>query len=165
MTRPPPEILDALPHRPPFRFLTSVTVLEPETTGEALWCVDGTEFFFAGHFPRQPIVPGLLIAEALAQLSGLVAFRFTVGARAAKDGIEHPVGDGKLAHADVRFKAAVVPPAELLLRSRMIHASGAFRQFEVDARCDGRLVARGRLTLAGNTFEVARVEASCTAPS
>ena len=153
-----------LPHRPPFRFLTSVSALEPEASGEGLWRVDGTESFFAGHFPHQPIVPGLLIAEALAQLSGLIGFHFRVNGCGAEDRADLPNDEGKLAHADVRFKEAVVPPAELLLRSRMVRTFGALRQFEVEARCDGRLVARGRLTLVGNTNPAAPVEASYKAP-
>ncbi len=164
VTLPPLNILDALPHRPPFRFLTSVSVLEPEASGEAVWYVDGTESFFAGHFPGRPIVPGVLIAEALAQLSGLIGFLFSVRRCGTEDRADLPIGEGKLAHADVRFKEVVVPPAEVLLRSRMVRTLGALRQFEVEARCDGHLVARGRLTLVGNTNPAAPVEVSCKTP-
>ncbi len=163
MTLPPPNILDALPHRPPFRFLTSVSNLEPEAYGHAIWCVEGSEPFFAGHFPGRPIVPGVLITEALAQLSGLIAIHFDSSGYAASERTDRPIDEGKLAHADIRFKFAVSPPAEVLLISRMVRRSGAFRQFEVEARCDDRLVARGRLTLAGNANWVAPSEVSCNA--
>lgn len=138
MSPPPSNILDELPHRPPFRFLTSVSMLDSRNCGEAAWFVDGAEPFFAGHFPGRPIVPGLLIAEALAQLSGLVAFR-SAGPRGAK-----------LAHVDVRFKEAVVPPAEIQLRSRLVLDTGGLAQFEVEARLASRVVVRGRLVLAAD---------------
>ena len=151
MVLPPSSILESLPHRPPFRFLTSVSMLISETSGEAVWFVDGTEAFFAGHFPGRPIVPGLLIAEALAQLSGLIAYQPAAGVRASVAPPDPSLEEAKLAHADVRFKEAVVPPAEILLRSRMVLRSGAFCQFEVEARFAQHLVARGRLVLAGST--------------
>jgi 3-hydroxyacyl-[acyl-carrier-protein] dehydratase len=137
----PSVILDALPHRPPFRFLTSVSLLNAGNCGEALWTVDGTEPFFDGHFPGRPIVPGLLITEALAQLSGLVGL------------FSADPGAGKLAHVDVRFKEAVVPPAEILLRSRLVLESGQLFQFEVEARLPQQVVVRGRLVLAGSSKE------------
>lgn len=144
MRVPPTRILDALPHRPPFRFLTSVSALDTGSRGEGVWLVDGTENFFAGHFPGRPVVPGLLIAEALAQLSGLVAFS------------SDDPGEVKLAQVDVRFKEAVVPPAEIVLRSRMVLNRGLFWQFEVEARLAQRVVVRGRLVLAKNAREALR---------
>ncbi|MCH8253125.1 MAG: hypothetical protein IID36_11795 [Planctomycetes bacterium] len=67
------EILAALPHRPPFRFVDEVVELDPGRRGSGIWRIDGSESFFAGHFPGRPIVPGVLVAEALAQMSGVVA--------------------------------------------------------------------------------------------
>jgi len=151
VTLPLCDVLDELPHRPPFRFLTSVSVLRPRDFGEAVWRVDGTESFLDGHFPQRPIVPGVLIVEALAQLSGLIGFHRPAGAAADADRANRVVGGGKLAHVDVRFKTAVVPPAEVVLRSRMFRAVGVLHQFEVEAQWGGRIVARGRLTLAGES--------------
>ena len=57
------DILDLLPHRPPFRFLSEILeVTDEHALGQ--WNLDGTEDFFAGHFPDQPLVPGVLITEA-----------------------------------------------------------------------------------------------------
>lgn len=148
VTAPPHDILDALPHRPPFRFLTSVPILTPQESGEAIWRVDGTESFLDGHFPDRPIVPGVLIVEALAQLSGLVGFHHPATQGSASDRSDHAINGGKLAHVDVRFKTAVVPPAEVGLSSRMVRVVGSLYQFEVEARWANRIVARGRLTLA-----------------
>jgi len=139
------DILDALPHRPPFRFLSEIVTLQAGESGEAVWRVTGTEPFFEGHFPRQPIVPGVLIAEALAQLSGLVGFyRGPKGTR----GVGDDGGGGRLAHVDLRFKDAVMPPAEVALQARLVRTFGSLRQFEVTARCGQTVVAAGRLTLA-----------------
>lgn len=157
VTIPPLNVLDALPHRPPFRFLTSVSVLRPQETGEAVWRVEGTEFFLEGHFPDQPIVPGVLIVEALAQLSGLVGFHDPDSEVPGADRSGRAIQGGKLAHVDVRFKTTVVPPAEVALRSRMVRAVGALYQFEVEAKWAGRIVARGRLTLAGASSSEAAV--------
>jgi len=142
-------IVDALPHRPPFRFLSEVTELVPGKFGEGLWRVTGDEAMLTGHFPGLPIVPGTLIAEAMAQLSGLVAF-FTPRAERDHAGCRAETSDqpGKLAHVDLRFKQSVVPPAAIILRSRMRRTIGVFRQFDVSALCNEGLVARGQLTLS-----------------
>lgn len=142
------DILATLPHRPPFLFVTEVRALRRGDRGEAVWCVTGDEPFFAGHFPGAPIVPGVLIAEALAQFSGLVG---PVGEAAREPrvctGAHVTDTSGRLAHCEVRFDDAVRPPAEILLESRVERVLGALCQFEVRARVDDRVVARGRLTL------------------
>src|SRR4051794_38166443 len=63
--------IDRLPLRDPFRFVSRVTNLKPGESAEAVWALTGKEPFFGGHFPGNPIVPGVLIAEALAQAAGL----------------------------------------------------------------------------------------------
>jgi len=144
-------LLDELPHRPPFRFLTRVQALTPQESGVAVWHVSGAEGFFQGHFPNHPIVPGVLIIEALAQLSGLVGFyrgplnAEDSGISGAKD--KEPQ-QGKLVQVDVRFDDSVIPPAEITLISQQARVLGALRQFEVSAKCREAIVARGRLTLA-----------------
>lgn len=146
MTTGSPDILDALPHRPPFRFLSEVLSLETGKSGEALWRVSEGESFLTGHFPGQPIVPGVLITEALAQLSGLVGFHVEASKHAPAVGDAAP---GKLAHVDVRFNESVTPPAAIVLKSRQIRVAGNLHQFDVEARWKETVVARGRLTLAG----------------
>lgn len=128
--------LARLPHRAPFRFITRLVALEPGRTGEAAWSVGGDEDFLEGHFPGDPIVPGVLICEALAQLAGLVGLH---GSGA---------GDGRLVHTDIRFDGSVRPPAEIVLRAAQIRSLGQLRQFEVTALLGEGVVARGQLTLA-----------------
>ncbi len=120
-----------LPHREPFRFISKTTQVKEGELAEGIWSVSGKEAFFAGHFPGNPVVPGVLIAEALAQLSGI-----------AGGG-----SSGKLAQVDVRFDQSVVPPAEIVLSSKLARTMGALQQFEVSASVGGNVVARGTLTL------------------
>jgi 3-hydroxyacyl-[acyl-carrier-protein] dehydratase len=129
-----PDYLGRLPHREPFRFITRVNSIKPGEQGEAVWALTGNEPFFEGHFPNRPLVPGVLIAEALAQLSGLVG--------------PSDSRDGKLVHVDVRFDQSVAPPAEIILRSRLLRSVGALEQFEVSATVGQGAAARGMLTLS-----------------
>lgn len=126
--------LDHLPHRDPFRFVTSVIEVLPGKSASGIWKLKGDEPFFAGHFPGQPIVPGVLIAEALAQISGLAG------------PVESP-RDGKLAHVDVRFEQPVAPPVEIELRSTLTRTMGHLQLCEVEARVGSNVIARGSLTL------------------
>ncbi len=138
-----PAVLDRLPHRPPFRFVTGVRELDAGRAGRGTWSITGDEWFLTGHFPADPVVPGVLIIEALAQLSGLVGLH--TGAPGG------PSGDGRagrLVQADVRFDRGVVPPADIDLVSTMSRSMQSLRQFDVSAWTGGVVVARGSLVLA-----------------
>jgi 3-hydroxyacyl-[acyl-carrier-protein] dehydratase len=126
--------MDQLPHQPPFRFVSRLTNLEPGALAQGIWQLTGDEDFFAGHFPGNPLVPGVLIAEALAQLSGMISTSSGVG--------------GKLAHVDVRFEASVAPPAEIVLQSTLTRSIGSLQSFDVVAVLGETTVARGSLTLS-----------------
>jgi 3-hydroxyacyl-[acyl-carrier-protein] dehydratase len=128
------DYLAHLPHQDPFRFISKINSIKRGEQGEATWSLTGGEPFFAGHFPNQPLVPGVLIAEALAQLSGIVG--------------PSDSRQGKLVHVDVRFDQSVAPPAEITLRSRCLRTVGELEQFEVSASLGESVVARGMLTLA-----------------
>ncbi len=152
MTTLTEDTLELLPHKPPFRFITSVQRIDHGQCGEALWRVTGEEDFLKGHFPSDPIVPGVLIIEALAQLSGLVAIfdgpsgegnNDTVGAESSVEGIM-----GRLAHMECRFHRPVTPPAEIRLRSKQHGVFEKLYQYEVEAAVGDAVVAKGRLTLA-----------------
>jgi len=129
-----PDYLSRLPHGEAFRFVTRVTQVTEGESAEGVWDLGGSEPFFAGHFPGQPLVPGVLMAEALAQVSGLAA------------GVS--AGQGRLAHVDVRFERPVNPPAQIRLRSRLTRTIGTLRQFDVVASVGNTDVARGTVALS-----------------
>jgi len=130
----PTNPLDRLPHADPFRFVTRLSQLKTDDLAEGVWVVTGKEAFFTGHFPGNPLVPGVLIAEALAQVSGLISPPVTATG-------------GKLAHVDIRFERPVAPPAEIVLQSRLVRKVVSLQQFEVSASVAGNVVARGTLAL------------------
>ncbi|MEY4224530.1 MAG: beta-hydroxyacyl-[acyl-carrier-protein] dehydratase [Actinomycetota bacterium] len=68
---PLPRPLDVLPHRPPFLFVDEITALEPGRSAAGLWRLTGEEWFFTGHFPGRPTLPGVLMCEAIAQLGAV----------------------------------------------------------------------------------------------
>ena len=128
--------LAALPHQSPFRFVSELVELEPGVRGVARWELKGDEAFFAGHFPGNALVPGVLIAEALAQVSGIV---FAAGQPGAKE--------GRLAGVDVRFRSPVAPPATIELESRLGKSHGDLHVFEVVAKHNGTPISEGSVTL------------------
>lgn len=138
--------LAKLPHGAGFRFVTRLDALEQGVSGEGAWEVRGDEPFFGAHFPGEPIVPGVYIGEALAQLSGVVG----AGAKDASDG-QSAEGAGRpalLARMDVKFLEAVRPPAAIKLHSARSGEMGGLVLFDVRAEVEGRVVATGQITLA-----------------
>jgi 3-hydroxyacyl-[acyl-carrier-protein] dehydratase len=133
--------LTGLRQRPPFRFLSSARRSATDAHAvEGAWIIDGSEWFFAGHFPGEPIVPGVLITESMAQLCGVVP----VGA----PGTGHATsGAPLLVKAEIRFRAIVRPPAVLLLHARFDREIGTLCEFEVSASLGNQRIAEGRLTI------------------
>jgi len=66
-----PAPIDVLPHRPPFLFIDRLTALEPGVSAVGEWSLTGDEWFFPGHFPGRPTLPGVLMCEAIAQLGAM----------------------------------------------------------------------------------------------
>ena len=126
----------ALPHQPPFRFVSELLELTPGKKGLGVWRVTGDEDFFAGHFPGHPLVPGVLLSEALAQVSGVVFASANPG-----------VNRGQLAATEINFRAPVAPPAEVMLRTNHERTHGDLHVFAVSAEVNGKVVAEGKLTL------------------
>jgi 3-hydroxyacyl-[acyl-carrier-protein] dehydratase len=75
-----PEPVDVIPHRPPFLFVDELTALVPGESARGTWRLTGDEWFFAGHFPSRPTLPGVLMCEAIAQVGAIAVLtdeRFT----------------------------------------------------------------------------------------
>ncbi len=66
-----PRPTDLLPHRPPFLFVDEITAIEPGASASATWTLTGDEWFFSGHFPGRPTLPGVLMCEAIAQVGAI----------------------------------------------------------------------------------------------
>lgn len=133
------QLLGILPHRPPFLFVDRILSCEPGVRAVGIKCVAANEPFFAGHFPGRPIMPGVLIVEALAQvgavaLLSLPEFR---GRVALFGGVD-----------DVRFRRPVVPGDVLRLEveiTRRVRRLGKGRGI---ATVDGHRACEGELTFA-----------------
>lgn len=133
------EIEEILPHRDPFLLLDEVVELEPGVRVVARKRVRDDEWYLAGHFPGRPIMPGVLIVEAMAQ-TGAVAV------------LAEEANRGKLALFagidDVRFKRIVEPGDELELTCELERVRGPIGRGKATASVDGELAARGVLTFA-----------------
>jgi 3-hydroxyacyl-[acyl-carrier-protein] dehydratase len=133
------EIEAILPHRDPFLFLDEVTELEPGVRVVARKLVREEEWYLTGHFPGRPIMPGVLMVEALAQ-TGAVAV------------LSQEENRGKLALFagidDVRFKRLVTPGDELELVCELERVRGPIGRGKAQATVDGELAVRGILTFA-----------------
>lgn len=129
-----------LPHREPFLFITRVAELLADEA-RAQWVVTGEEAFHRGHFPGNPVVPGVLIGEALAQTAGLA-----LSSRLA--GSSQSSGAGVLARIEIRFHLPVRPPATIALHAIRTGGIGALHQFDVEASTAAGRVAHGSLVLS-----------------
>jgi 3-hydroxyacyl-[acyl-carrier-protein] dehydratase len=135
------EIFDYLPHRYPFLLIDRVTTITPGEHIEGYKNVTVNEELFNGHFPGQPILPGVLILEAMAQLSGVLAFE-TKGTRPA-DGTNYLFGGVEKA----RFRRQVIPGDRLDIVSRIAAERKIMMKFECQAYVDGDLACSAMLTV------------------
>jgi 3-hydroxyacyl-[acyl-carrier-protein] dehydratase len=143
-------LLERLPHRAPFLFVTEVAGFEATPGREgamprftARWGVRGDEEFLRGHFPGDPIVPGVLVTESLDQTAGLALIARFAEADSSKTGLV-----GYLVQSDIRFRRPVRPPALINLAVVQEGIVGSLVRFAVEARHEGKVIAEGTLALA-----------------
>jgi 3-hydroxyacyl-[acyl-carrier-protein] dehydratase len=129
-----------LPHRPPFVFVREVVDCDPGRCVQARTWFEPDDSMFAGHFPGNPIVPGVIITEALAQAAGIAA-------ASGYPQTEKPVFLLS-AIRTMKFLKAVGPGSKIDLRAEKIAGTDALLQFQVSARVDGAIVAEGQLVLS-----------------
>lgn len=141
------EIRRFLPHRYPFLLIDRVIECVPGESLTALKNVSVNEPQFTGHFPDVPLMPGVLIIEALAQATGLLGFR-TMSEEPSDELLYMLVGVD-----NVRFKRQVVPGDQMLLKAKLIRRSKVIWKFECEATVDGELVTKADLLCAAKEKE------------
>ena len=129
------EVMKLLPHRYPFLLIDRVLDYKENDYLNAYKNVSMNEPFFQGHFPEYPVMPGVLILEALAQATGILAFQ----------SMEEKPGDDNLylfvGIDEARFKRQVVPGDQLQLHVKLLKHKRGIWKFEAEATVDGELAA------------------------
>lgn len=131
------QIMDILPHRPPFLLVDKIIDYEPGKWAKGIKCVTMNEPYFTGHFPGKPIMPGVLLIEALAQTGAIAALSLPEnrGKLAIFGGIKH-----------ARFKRPVVPGDVVELSCELLAQRGPIGYGTANARVNGKLAVQGELT-------------------
>lgn len=133
------EIMEIIPHRQPMLLIDTIEEMEPGKRGVGKKCVSYNEPYFAGHFPQEPVMPGVLIIEALAQVGAVML-------------LSQPEFKGKTAYFgginSCKFKRKVVPGDVLYLEVEMIKQKGPIGIGKATATVDGKVAAVAELTFA-----------------
>ena len=133
------EIMNLLPHRYPFLLVDKILEFEDSKSIIAIKNVSFNEPFFNGHFPDYPVMPGVLILEALAQASGLLVFK-TPSLCPPNESLYLFVGIDK-----ARFKKPVIPGDKLQLKVEMKKSKQGFAVFDALATVEGEVAASAKL--------------------
>ncbi|MBL8488762.1 MAG: 3-hydroxyacyl-ACP dehydratase FabZ [Rhodocyclaceae bacterium] len=132
-------ILEYLPHRYPILLIDRVREVVPGESITAIKNVSINEPFFPGHYPHHPVMPGVLIVEAMAQAAAILSFR-TMGGKPDENSVYYFVGiDG------ARFKRPVGPGDQLVLEVRITANKRGIWKFAGQAKVDGQLAAEAEL--------------------
>lgn len=133
------EIIELLPHRYPFLLIDRVLSMEHGKSIVALKNVTINEPFFPGHYPHHPVMPGVLIIEAMAQAAGLLSFK-SMGAGASEKSVYYFAGiDG------ARFKRPVTPGDQMIIKVSLIRSMRGLSKFSGIVEVDGQLAAEAEL--------------------
>lgn len=133
------QIMEIIPHRQPFLLIDTIEELEEGKRAVGKKCVSYNEPFFAGHFPKEPVMPGVLIIEAMAQV-GAVAI------------LSRPENKGKTAYFaginNAKFKNKVLPGDVLELELEIVKEKGPIGVGKGTAKVNGKIAASAELTFA-----------------
>jgi 3-hydroxyacyl-[acyl-carrier-protein] dehydratase len=130
------EILSILPHRYPFLLVDRVTQLEPSVSVTGIKNVTINEPFFQGHFPGNPVMPGVLIVEAMAQVSGILAFKSGMQGSAVYF----------MSIDKVKFRKPVLPGDQLRFEVKAVQIRGNVWKFRGEAFVEDKLAAEAEFT-------------------
>lgn len=133
------QIMEIIPHRQPFLLIDTVEELEPGVRAVAKKCVSYNEPYFGGHFPDEPVMPGVLIIEALAQTGAvaILCMEENHGKTAYFAGIN-----------SAKFKQKVVPGDVLTLETEIIKQKGPIGVGKATAKVNGKVACMAELTFA-----------------
>lgn len=141
MPDPLAEALQRLPHGPEFRFLDRLLELDPGRRGAGEYLVRGDEAFLRGHFPGEPLLPGVLLVEAAAQLAGVVA---------QCDPTLPPLAGLKLTGVRAaKFSGSARPGQRVQLRAVVTRRFGPLIHAQVEAAVEGQTVLTAEVILGG----------------
>ena len=133
------EILDHLPHRYPFIVIDRVTSMELGNEIVALKNVTINEPFFPGHFPYHPVMPGVLIVEAMAQAAAILSFK-TMGVKPSDDSVYYFAGIDS-----ARFKRPVSPGDQIVFNVKIDRIIKGIWKYSGLASVDGQIVAEAQM--------------------
>jgi 3-hydroxyacyl-[acyl-carrier-protein] dehydratase len=134
------EVLEHLPHRYPFLLIDRVLEVVPNEKIVALKNVTMNEPFFPGHYPHHPVMPGVLVIEAMAQAAAILSFK-TMGTLPSDDSVYYFVGID-----NARFKRPVGPGDQLILKATVGMNRRGMWKFNCKAEVDGLVAAEAELT-------------------
>jgi 3-hydroxyacyl-[acyl-carrier-protein] dehydratase len=141
------EIMKCLPHRYPFLLVDRITDLKPGENITGIKNVTINEPFFQGHFPGQPIMPGVLIIEAMAQVAGVLAFRS--GVECGSKSVYF------MAIEKAKFRRPVVPGDQLRFDIKVLQQRGNVWKFSGSATVDGKVASEADFTAMVTDKEIA----------
>jgi 3-hydroxyacyl-[acyl-carrier-protein] dehydratase len=133
------EIQKIIPHRYPFLLVDRIIEIEPQKRAVGIKNVTVNEYFFNGHFPEKPVMPGVLIIEAMAQVGGIAM-------------LDCDMYRGKIAFFagidNAKFRRPVVPGDQLRMEAEIIRMRGNMGKIQAKAYVDGHIVAEADLLFA-----------------
>jgi 3-hydroxyacyl-[acyl-carrier-protein] dehydratase len=144
------EVMRRLPHRYPFLLVDRVLEFESNKSIRALKNVTINEQFFTGHFPHQPVMPGVLMLEALAQTCGLLAFLTANVYPTERSQLYFAGIDG------VRFRRPVVPGDQLILKAELLRNRSGIWKFSTVAEVDGKEATSAEIMIAPGDLSLYR---------
>ena len=140
-------VMKQLPHRYPFLLVDRVLECTPGESLVGIKNVTVNEPFFTGHFPKRPVMPGVMILEALAQATGLLAFA-TVGSTPDENTLYYFVGIDK-----ARFRRIVEPGDQLVLKVELLRTIKGMWKFSTAAEVDGKVATSADMMCAPSEYK------------